>query len=212
MSQACARWRGDIGAYIVGALDGGASADVRRHLRACANCRSEYEELLPVRDWLTQMRGTNGTAVRRKLGGPVLRAVNPVQERKRWRWLAAIPVAGAAAAVGVLTTVGGVPAVPAFRAADQATGVHGQARLVATPAGTRIRLAVSGLPADGRCRLVAVSRRGADVAASWSARYDGTAKIIGTTAIPERQLTALRVESASHRLLLIIAMTSRPRH
>jgi len=85
MSQACARWRGDIGAYIVGALDEGASADVRRHLRTCANCRSEYEELLPVRDWLTQVRGTNGTAVRRKPGGPVLRAVKPVQERKRWR-------------------------------------------------------------------------------------------------------------------------------
>jgi hypothetical protein len=212
MSQACARWRGDIGAYIVGALDGGASADVRRHLRTCANCRSEYEELLPVRDWLTQVRGTNGTAVRRKLGGPVLRVVNPVQERKRWRWLAAIPVAAAAAAVGVLTNVGGVPAVPAFRAADQATGVHGQARLLTTPAGTRIRLIVSGLPADERCRLVAVSRRGADVAASWSARYDGTAKVIGTTAIPERQLTALRVESASHRLLLIIGMVSRQRH
>lgn len=212
MSQACARWRGDIGAYIVGALDSRASADVRRHLRACQNCRSEYEDLLPVRDWLTRVRGTNGTAVRRMPGGPVLRAVNPLQAKKSRRWLAAIPVAAAAAALGVLTTMGSEPAVSAFRAADQATGVHGQARLQATPAGTRIRLTVTGLPAAARCRLVAVSRRGADVAATWSARYDGTARVIGTSAIPEPRLTALRVESASHRLLLIINLASRPRH
>jgi len=121
-------------------------------------------------------------------------------------------VAAAVATVGWLTNMGRVPAAPAFAAADQATGVHGQARLLTTPAGTRIRLTVGGLPADERCRLVAVSRRGADVAASWSARYDGTAKITGTTAIPERQLTALRVESASHRLLLIITMVGLPRH
>jgi hypothetical protein len=212
MSQACARWRGDIGAYVVGALDSGASADVRRHLRACANCRSEYEDLLSVRDWLTKVRGANGTAGRRRLGGPVLRAVNLAQEKKSRRWLAAIPVAAAAAAIGVLTNLGSVPAVSAFRAADHVTGVHGQARLQATPAGTRIRLTVSGLPADERCRLVAVSRRGTDVAASWSARYDGTARVTGTSAIPEHRLTALRVESASHRLLLIIRLASRPRH
>jgi putative zinc finger protein len=214
MSQACARWRGDIGAYIVGALDSGASADVRRHLRACANCRGEYEDLLPVREWLTKVSGANGTAVRRKLGGPVLRAVNPIQGKTSRRWLAAIPVAAAAAAaaIGVLTNLGSVSSVPDFRAADHVTGVHGQARLQATPAGTRIRLTVSGLPADERCRLVAVSRRGTDVAASWSARYDGTARITGTSAIPEHQLTALRVESAGHRLLLIIRLASRPRH
>ncbi len=211
MSQACARWRGDIGAYIVGALDSGASADVRRHLRACADCRSEYEDLLPVRDWLTKIRGANGPAVRRRQGGPVLRAVNPDQAKKSRRWLAAIPVAAAAAALGVLTNLGSTPVVSAFRAADHVTGVHGQVRLQATPAGTRIRLTVSGLPADERCRLVAVSRRGTDVAASWSARYDGTARVIGTSAIPEHQLTGLRVESTSHRLLLIIRLASRPR-
>jgi len=69
-------------------------------------------------------------------------------------------------------------------------------------------LTVEGLPADGRCRLVAVSLGGREVAASWSARYDGTARIIGTSAIPERNLTALRVESAGHQLLLIIRMAS----
>ena len=212
MTQACAQWRGDIGAYIVGALDSSASADMRKHLRACGNCRSEYEDLLPVRDWLTQVRGSNGSPVRRKLGGPVLRAVRPVQASKSRRSLAAIPIAAAAVAavvVSVLSVLGTSPAVPVgaiFRAADHATGVHAQARLQATPAGTRIALSVKGLPADERCRLVAISRRGTDVAANWSARYDGTARVIGTSAIPRHKLTALQIESASHKLLLIIRL------
>jgi hypothetical protein len=214
MSQACAQWRGDIGAYIVGALDSSAGADVRRHLRACANCRSEYEDLLPVRDWLTQVRGSNGSPVRRKLGGPVLRAVAPVRASKSRRWLAAIPIAGAAVAavvVGVLSILGSNPAVPApavFRAADHATGVHAQARLQMTPAGTRISLSVKGLPAGERCRLLAISGGGNDVAASWSARYDGSAQVIGTSAIPWRRLTALQIESAGHKLLLIIRLAT----
>lgn len=214
MSQACAQWRGDIGAYIVGALDSSASADVRRHLRACGNCRSEYEDLLPVRDWLTQVRGSNGSPVRRKLSGPVLRAVGPVRASKGRRWLAAIPLAVAAVVVGVLGILGSHPTVPVrpvFRAADHATGVHAQARLQVTPAGTRISLSVKGLPAAERCRLLAISPSGTDVAASWSARYDGTARIIGTSAIPRRRLTALRIESAGHKRLLTIRLATERR-
>ena len=210
MSQACGRWRGDIGAYIVGALDPASSARVRRHLRACEDCRSEYEDLLPVRAWLTQLSG-NGSPVKRRLSGPVLRAVGPVHTKAGRRWPATALAAAAAAAIAVFTNLGTNPAMPSFQATDHATGVHGQARLRATATGTRINLTVSGLPADERCRLVAVSRRGADVAASWSARYDGTAKIIGTSGIPEHQLTALRVESSSHKLLLIITLASHRR-
>jgi Putative zinc-finger len=214
MTQACAQWRGDIGAYIVGALDSGASANVRRHLRACGSCRSEYEDLLPVRDWLTQVRGSNGSPVPRKLSGPVLRAVGPIRATKGRRWLAAIPIAGAAVAavvVGALSILGSSPAVPVgavFRAADHSTGVHARARMQSTPAGTRISLNVKGLPAGERCRLLAISPRGTDVAASWSARYDGTARVIGTSAIPRRRITALQIESAGHRLLLIIRLTA----
>jgi hypothetical protein len=106
----------------------------------------------------------------------------------------------------MLTNLGNDPVVPTFSAADHATGVHGLARLQATPAGTRIMLTVKGVPADERCRLVAVSHRGREVAASWSAGYDGTARIIGTSAIRKYNLTALQVESPGHKLLLIIRM------
>lgn len=52
MSHSCAPWRGDIGAYIVGALDSIAHDRIARHLAACAGCRTDYDELVPVRDSL----------------------------------------------------------------------------------------------------------------------------------------------------------------
>jgi hypothetical protein len=38
MSHSCAQWRGEIGAYVVGAIDSGARGRVARHLAACAGC------------------------------------------------------------------------------------------------------------------------------------------------------------------------------
>ena len=56
MSQGCAEWRGDLGAYVIGALDREECAAMRRHLAACRACRADYEDLLPVRDWLAWTR------------------------------------------------------------------------------------------------------------------------------------------------------------
>jgi hypothetical protein len=55
MSHSCAEWRGDIGAYIVGALNGRERALVSHHLAACAGCRADYDDLVPVRAWLGQL-------------------------------------------------------------------------------------------------------------------------------------------------------------
>jgi hypothetical protein len=208
MSRACNDWRGEIGAYIVGALDHAAGVTVRRHLRSCSNCRSEYEDLLPVRDWLTRLSLTDGSAVRRRVSGPVLRLVKPIPSGSRRRWLATAVAAAAAAAIGVFSSIGGNPSLTAFRATDRATGVHGQARLHATAAGTRISLSVTGLAAGERCLLIAVSPHDKDTAATWTAKYDGSARIVGTSAIPADRLTALRVESASHQVLLVIRLAA----
>jgi len=55
MSQGCAEWRGDLGAYVIGALDREERAAMRRHLAACRACRDDYEDLLPARCWLTRL-------------------------------------------------------------------------------------------------------------------------------------------------------------
>jgi hypothetical protein len=109
-----------------------------------------------------------------------------------------------AAAAAVAALVGSGGQARTFRAADQATGVSGYAQLSATPVGTQINLTASGLPGSERCILVAVTRSGSDIAGSWAAAYDGSARIAGTTAIHVNQLTALRIESGTGALLLSI--------
>ena len=211
MSQACTMWRGDIGAYIVGAIDPGTAARVRRHLRACRPCRADYQDLVPMRDWLSRAAAADGIpdgiAIGQLPAVPPLAPIRPWHRLSRRGWLTVTGAAAAAAvAAAVVMGVATHPAAPAFRGFDRASGVHGQARLLATPAGTQIELTVTGLPAREHCTLVAVSAAGTDVAGSWNATYSGAARVEGTTAIPVSRLTALRIESPTRRLLLRIAV------
>lgn len=56
MIQGCARWRGDIAAFVIGALEEEERDAIRRHLATCPSCRADYEDLVPVRDWLVRMK------------------------------------------------------------------------------------------------------------------------------------------------------------
>ena len=56
MSHGCAEWRGDLGAYVIGALEEDERAAMRRHLAACPGCRADYDDFLPVRDLLTRTK------------------------------------------------------------------------------------------------------------------------------------------------------------
>jgi anti-sigma factor RsiW len=208
MSQACAGWRGEIGAYVVGALGPVEAAGVRRHLRGCAACRADYQDLVPVPHWLSRMNPADGMPPRQPPGRPPLKPLRPPRQRVRRRWLAAAGTVIAAAAIAVATVLPAHPAQPGVRAFDPGTGVYGLATLRGTPTGTRIDLALSGLPAGQRCTLITVSRAGTAVAGTWTAEHDGTAEITGATAIPLRQLTALRVETPADRLLLSIPLLS----
>lgn len=56
MSQGCATGRDDLAAYVIGVMGSEERAAMTRHLAACPACRSDYEYLLPVGDWLTRTR------------------------------------------------------------------------------------------------------------------------------------------------------------
>lgn len=203
MSQACAEWHGDIGAYVVGALSPAEAGPVLRHLRGCAGCRADYADLVPVRDWLGRLDPADGMPARQPLDRLPLEPAHPTRHRvARRRWPVAVGIA--AAVTTVITVMTAHPAAPGFQAFDAATRVHGQATLRAMPTGTQIDLTVSGLPAGQRCILITVSPAGTAIAGTWTAQYSGTAHITGTSAIPRGQLTALRIEAPRHRLLLSI--------
>jgi hypothetical protein len=237
MSYSCAEWRGDIGAYIVGALDGRARTQVSRHLAACAGCRAEYDDLVPVRAWLgrlalagsgpdpgragqpgsppyashpaapltdPQSDGVRGPRPHPGAGtwppAPPPGRLQAIRLRPRRRLLAAVVAAAAVLAALVISG----PSARSYRAVDSVTGVSGRAQLRGTPAGTEIDLTASGLPAGRRCILVAVAPGGADIAGTWDATYDGSARIAGTSGFPPSRLTALRIESDTGVLLLTI--------
>jgi len=246
MSHSCAQWRGEIGAYVVGALDDCARVRVARHLAACAGCRADHTELVPVRDWLGLLALTAsglelGPAAQpgrplhdslrqdplpaassfRAAGFNDAQVPRPRQEsgtqfqaqpagrlrsvrRQTRRWLPATGAALAAATAAIAVIVSSGAPTRTFRAADSATGVSGRAQLHETPTGTQIDLTASGLPTGQRCILVAVTRNGTDIAGSWDATYDGSARIAGTSAFRANQLTAIRIESDTGILLLSI--------
>lgn len=239
MSSSCDQWRGDIGAYIVGALDARARHQVTRHLADCAGCRADYDELVPVRNWLglldlTTCRPEPGAAGQPWpftdhpfQDGPVSVADDLVQpswlesgigipaqpaeptrtsrpRARRWAQAAGAVLAAVAIALAVLVSTGTTPQT--YRSADSATGVSARAQLHDTPTGTQIDLTATGLLAHERCILVAVGHSGAAIAGSWDATYEGSARIIATTALPVSQLTALRIESDTGALLASIRL------
>jgi hypothetical protein len=220
MSRSCASWRGEIGTDVVGALGPRTSRQLAHHLSVCADCRAEYDDLVPVRDWLGLLseddaaRASAGPARAAEASGPGRQAVpggpqslasGVLLARPRRRVLAAVAaIAVAAAAAGAIASSEGSAA--SFEGTDMATGVHGQAQLHATATGTQIRLTVTGLPRRESCMLVAETARGSAVAGTWYATPDGSAAITGWSAFRTGQLTWLRVESAGGRLLLSIPL------
>jgi anti-sigma factor RsiW len=204
MSQACTEWHGEIGAYVVGALSPAEADRMRRHLRGCAGCRADYQDLVPVRDWLGRLGPADGMPARQPPDSFPLEPARPPRHQVTRRWWAAAGAAVAAAVIAVIAVISAHPAVRGFQAVNPATRALAQAMLRATPTGTQIELTVSGLPAGQRCILVTVSPAGTAIAGTWTAQYSGAAQITGTSAIPRSQLTALRIEAPSHRLLLSI--------
>jgi Putative zinc-finger len=206
MNRSCPSWRGEIGAYIVGALDPEAVARVRHHLRRCQACRDDYADLVPVRGCLGWLATADGVpAGPGTLPYPPLEPLRPLRNWWRRRWV----VSGAAAvclaaAIVLAVQLSLSPVAPVFSAFDRATGVHGEAQLQAMATGTQIDLSVSGLPAGEHCTLVAVSRAGTTPAGTWTATYDGTAHITGVSAIPAGQLLTLRIETPADQVLLSI--------
>lgn len=205
MSKSCAQWRGEIGAYVIGALDGFMRERVACHLAACAGCRADYDELVPVRDWLCLLDSTTGApepGAAEQPWHPLVQRLHIMRPRTR-HWLLAAAAAGAAAIVAVAALLVSGASIQTFRG-HSATGISGNAQLHDTPTGTQIDLTASGLPANERCILVAVTHHGTDIAGSWNATYDGSARIAGTTAFAASQLTALRIESDTGSVLLSI--------
>jgi Putative zinc-finger len=175
----------DVAAYALGLLEEPERSAFERHLEACPSCTAEHAELSGLRPLLA--------------GIPPAAVVDPLELRPprpaqvvHPRWWRRDGLAHAAAAV-VLIIVGFLigswvaggdeghgdnihrPAGELLlygerrSATDAATGVTGIVGLEDRGFGTHVALELRGVPGPERCRLVAVSRTGAEeTVVSWA--------------------------------------------
>jgi hypothetical protein len=116
-------------------------------------------------------------------------------------------VAAAAAVVGVAGGAGGVMASmgPTAPTAVSATAgaVHARAQLTPSAGGTRISLALDGVPSGQRCELIAGSRDGRwETASDWTANYAGTARVIGSVPMAPEDIDRLLIRTPDGQTLL----------
>lgn len=196
-----------LGAYVLGALDPAERADVDRHVATCTVCRDELASLAGVPGLLSRLTPEEAAA-----GPPapsdvmlesLLRRVAAERTARRRRWLAAVAAVAvllAGIGTGVAVTRGGSSpsAARVVTAQDVSSGVHMRVTLTRRPSGTALRLTLTGVRAEERCRLRVVAADGtSEVAASWEATYQGAAEVTGWTAYPVGSVRELVVETTN---------------
>lgn len=206
----CSETTHALGAYLVGALDAHERGQVEAHLAGCRACRDELASLAALPGLMSRLTVDEVLAGPPAIDDAMLERLLQAASRERRtdrhrRWLSA-------AAAVVLLAGGGVAGVASYHAAtathwhtvSAARGpVHMTVDMAAVNTGTSLRLRLSGVPAEQRCSLIAVSDTGAqEVAGWWEATYSGTAEIKGTTSIQYSHLSRLLIQTADGQQLV----------
>lgn len=206
--MSCTRYRGELAAYLLGALDDSDRREVRAHLDQCGYCRADFEELAPLPGLLSRLSIDEVTRARvapdPAFTDRIVRAA-AARQRTRHRWIGAAAAAALLAGAVTTTTIAASSHTPmtTLRATNTNTGVHGSVEMLSRPVGTELDVSVAGLADHQWCVMVVIARDGMrQIAASWQATYVGMAIIRGTTAIPESQVRSIVVETDSGAPLL----------
>ncbi|MFC4050643.1 anti-sigma factor family protein [Actinomadura syzygii] len=187
----------DVGAYALGLLDDGDRLAFEEHLRGCAACQGELDEMSGTAGILSAFGATAERAAEPS-PAPGASAPAPVidmmrrrrkADRRSRRVATAIGTAAAAAAlaagIGVGTALddGGTSPNPAptqaitgqkFTGKNPATGATGTVGLVDKGWGTQVNFQLGGIRGPLRCQLEAVSKDGTrSVVAGWRVPNEG---------------------------------------
>jgi anti-sigma-K factor RskA len=207
----------DVGAYVLDALEPDERERLEEHLPGCPACAAELRELsglpallatvpapavsepVPVPSELAFRRLRSATGA-----GPVRHRARPRPAR---RWLlaaAAAVVVGGAAAGAVAATSRGTPAPETVTAS--AGALHVTASISPAATGSRISLALNGVPEGQQCELTVQARDGHwETASRWTADYEGEAHVTGSVRIAPHDLQRLVVRTLDGRTLLSVA-------
>ena len=217
--SSCEQHRSALGAYALGALDPDEAAAVRRHLESCPECAAEHDELAPLPGLLALAGGAEKAVTEplspafeeRLLDAYARDHASSPRRRLKWRmprrrWLAvgAVGVAALAAAfVGVQVAGDDQPATDydlTFQNVGAPQGTVAKAAVESTDEGTRVKLAIRGLPPDEDAVYEVLCDAPMWTATAGTFRTDakGHAYVIVTTALRRDEYDQIRIVRRVH--------------
>lgn len=199
-----------LGAYVLDALDPRERAEIDVHLRACVACRAELAELVTLPPLLARLslqdlgESVPPAVVPDELFDKVVASVRDADGTASGRvvtWLRRRPAQALLAAAAAVALLGGGIATTVVlnggsSSPDTHVAISGPVRMQVTltsqQTGTALAVAVSGLPVDEHCWLVAYADDGSRASVGrWVATYAGEARVTGSTTIPVAELSKL---------------------
>jgi anti-sigma-K factor RskA len=181
------RWKDDVAAYVLGALEPGEASELERHLETCADCRAELRWLRPAVDLLPSRverlkppSGLRAKILDQARSEPGPSAADGLSATRRRGWFSGWRPAAALGAVALLLAAAGGYAI---RGGDSGEGGATTVAAGKPPAVTAKLVMNRG---SGTLRLANVdSMPGNRVLEAWVQR-DGKVERAGGLFVPDR--------------------------
>jgi predicted anti-sigma-YlaC factor YlaD len=213
-----------LGAYLLGGLDTADTGRFQEHLKVCAECRNELEELkslpslleaLPVPDavaltWHPSAEGETNDSV-----PPALLDEVAVRRRKsRRRWSAVMgAVAAACLAIGFVAAplLNPPPTPDASYSVEASSGLQVTVGLVKKNWGTELALEGRSMPLNGTLSLWVKDRAGVeDRACAWTATPSGRIRVTGATPVPLTSISEVELRNDRQQAVAVISVPDGP--
>jgi anti-sigma factor RsiW len=206
-----------LGAYALGALDVDEAAEIRRHMKECAECAAEYDSFAPMAGLLSAAGGAEAATAEplppafeeRLLDAfATERALQPARRRRharlggrrRLRWMAAgLATASLAAAAAGLVLGGGEPPPPSYdvvlEGVGSATAASAGVQLESLDEGTELHMWVRDLPTGSPAVYEVLCEAPGLRASAGTFRVDATGRayVVLTTAARRGEYDSIRV-------------------
>jgi hypothetical protein len=215
-----------LGAYLLGGLDTGDTGRFREHLKVCAECRNELEDLksipsllevLPVPDAvaLTWHRPPEGEMNDAPAVPPALLDELAVRRRKsRRRWSAVVgAVAAACLAIGFVAAplLNPPPKPDASYSVEASSGLQVTVGLVKKNWGTELALEGRSMPLNGTLSLWVKDRAGVeDKACAWTATPSGRIRVTGATPVQLTSISEVELRNDRQQAVAVISVPEGP--
>jgi len=216
------RYWEQIGAFLLGKLDGGERTAMQTHLNSCPVCQAEVRELEPVVEALADAAPDRidkdpwppGDLEELTLA-PILGEIHRARRRRRrFRWSALAAAAICVVVIGLAGFVGLLePEVPLepLSFSGVAPSVEAEGNLIAHAWGTEIRLVVSGLRDGQTHRVTLVSEDGERVnAGTFIGIGDKPLKCTFNAALLRKDAARLEVRTPGGELVFFAELPEGP--